>query len=59
MIRITTRFGEQRVRTLFHDGKWITLCSDFKTMDADSLFEAGQNHLIAASRLRDKVANKT
>lgn len=59
MIRIKTVFGAYstnqketyRVYTLLHGGKWVTLCSGRQTTDANSLLEAGQNHLQAATAL--------
>jgi len=55
MIRIRTIIGDKRVFTLFHAGKWVTLVTGGQHRDANSLLEAGQNHLQAALALQSKL----
>jgi hypothetical protein len=55
LIRIRTQVGDKRVSTLFHNGKWHTLVSGGGGGEADSLLEAGRNHLQAALQLREQT----
>lgn len=55
MIRIRTNIGDKRVYTLFHAGKWVTLITGQQSKDADTLLQAGTNHLEAAKFLFAKV----
>jgi len=54
MIRIRTTVGNKRVYTLFHAGKWITLITGQQAKDADTILQAGINHLEAANFLLQK-----
>jgi len=57
MIRIPTRLGDKRVKTLQHGSKWFTVSnlSQSPYMVADTLYEAGQNHLQACLDLQEKL----
>ena len=54
MIRIRTNVGDKRVYTLFHAGKWVTLITGQQAKDADTILQAGINHLEAANFLLQK-----
>ncbi len=54
MIRIRTTVGDKRVYTLFHAGKWVTLITGQQARDADTILQAGINHLEAANFLLQK-----
>jgi hypothetical protein len=54
MIRIRTTIGDKRVYTLFHAGKWVTLITGQQAKDADSILQAGINHLEASKNLLQK-----
>lgn len=48
MIRIKTQLDNNRVFTLWFMGKWVTLATingRSSSLDANSLYEAGLNHL--------------
>lgn len=51
MIRIRTQVGDKRVFTLLQDSKWVTFATGLQYKEADTLLEAGQNHLMAARAL--------
>jgi hypothetical protein len=57
MIRIRTRFGDKRVYTIFFNGKWITMATGMEAKDADTLMDAGQNHLLTSCQLRERIEN--
>lgn len=60
MIRIRTKVGKYRVFTLHHDGLWITLYGrGGKSTVAQSLFEAGQNHLQACLDVQKDLDSTT
>lgn len=66
ILRIKTSLDSEkenpsRVYTLFHNGLWVTLASykgkSIGDWGAVSLFEAGQNHLMAALEVKKKIDN--
>ena len=56
MIRIRTKIGYKRVFTILDKDKWVTFASGQQYKEADTLLEAGQNHLMAARALYLKDA---
>lgn len=57
MIRIRTRVGEGRVFTLYFGHEWVTIMSlngKSKSTGADTLLEAGENHLSFCKQLKEK-----
>jgi len=65
-LRIKTNLdGEKefpsRVYTIFHNGLWVTLATykgkSIGDWGAVSLYDAGQNHLMAVLDLKKKISN--
>jgi hypothetical protein len=54
MIRIRTKIGDKRIFTACLGGIWVTIASGLKTKEADSLMQAGINHLESANLLKLK-----
>jgi hypothetical protein len=62
MLRIKTKIGEGKVYTLFEYGRWITMTlylnkqtnrQTSASVEANNLYEAGENHIAYALDLRE------
>jgi len=60
MMVIRTRFPnslnrEIRVVTLRYDNRWFTFAPGFDSQTAESLYEAGENHLRMSHKVKEKL----